>query len=63
MRSRRALASLMLDVKAPAAMKGMKFRMQVDVLDCLGCGNCADVCPGFEGQQGFVYGSAGRPVG
>ncbi len=22
-----------------------KFRMQVDVLDCLGCGNCADICP------------------
>ncbi|MDR1623667.1 MAG: pyruvate:ferredoxin (flavodoxin) oxidoreductase [Tannerellaceae bacterium] len=25
---------------------GMKFRIQVSVLDCLGCGNCADVCPG-----------------
>ena len=24
----------------------MTFRMQVDVLDCLGCGNCVDVCPG-----------------
>jgi pyruvate-ferredoxin/flavodoxin oxidoreductase len=24
----------------------MTFRMQVDVMDCLGCGNCADVCPG-----------------
>ncbi len=35
-----------LDVKAPAALKGMKFRMQVGVMDCLGCGNCADVCPG-----------------
>ena len=41
----------MLDVKAPAAMKGMKFRMQVDVLDCLGCGNCADICPGFKGNK------------
>ncbi|WP_280749694.1 MULTISPECIES: pyruvate:ferredoxin (flavodoxin) oxidoreductase [unclassified Parabacteroides] len=40
-----------LDVKAPAAMKGMKFRIQVDVLDCLGCGNCADICPGFKGNQ------------
>ncbi len=36
-----------LEVKAPAAMKGMKFRMQVGVMDCLGCGNCVDVCPGF----------------
>lgn len=24
----------------------MTFRIQVNVLDCLGCGNCADVCPG-----------------
>ena len=35
-----------IEMKAPAAMKGMKFRMQVGVMDCLGCGNCADVCPG-----------------
>ena len=24
---------------------GYKYKMQVDVLDCLGCGNCADICP------------------
>ena len=35
-----------IEMKAPAAMKGMHFRIQVGVLDCLGCGNCADVCPG-----------------
>ncbi len=35
-----------LDVKAPAALKGMHFVMQVGVKDCLGCGNCVDVCPG-----------------
>ncbi len=35
-----------LEMKVPATMKGMHFRMQVDVLDCLGCGNCVDVCPG-----------------
>ncbi|MDR2968009.1 MAG: pyruvate:ferredoxin (flavodoxin) oxidoreductase, partial [Tannerellaceae bacterium] len=40
-----------LDVKAPAQLKGMKFRIQVDVLDCLGCSNCADVCPGFRGAK------------
>jgi pyruvate-ferredoxin/flavodoxin oxidoreductase len=28
------------------AFEGMAFRIQVDVLDCLGCGNCPDVCPG-----------------
>ena len=54
----------MIEMKAPAAMKGMKFRIQVGVMDCLGCGNCVDVCPGnpklggsalamvpFEGQE------------
>ncbi len=29
----------------------MAFRIQVDVLDCLGCGNCADVCPGRRGEK------------
>ena len=33
-------------MKAPAAMKGMHFVIEPSVLDCLGCGNCADVCPG-----------------
>ena len=41
----------MLDVKGAPALKGMKFRMQVDVMDCLGCGNCADVCPGMRGNK------------
>ena len=35
-----------IEMKAPATMKGMHFRIEVSVLDCLGCGNCADVCPG-----------------
>ncbi len=28
------------------SFEGMQFRIQVDVLDCMGCGNCPDVCPG-----------------
>ena len=28
--------------------------MQVDVLDCLGCGNCADVCPGMRGNKALT---------
>ena len=39
------------DILAPKALKGMKFRMEVSVLDCLGCGNCADVCPGKKGEK------------
>ena len=35
-----------LEMKAPAAMKGMRFIIEPSVLDCLGCGNCADICPG-----------------
>ena len=33
-------------IKAPKAMAGMHFRIQTSVMDCLGCGNCEDVCPG-----------------
>ena len=27
------------------ALKDYYFRIQVDTLDCYGCGNCADICP------------------
>ena len=26
-------------------LKGLKFRLQIDTLDCMGCGSCANVCP------------------
>ncbi len=29
----------------PGALKAYRFRIQVSVLDCTGCSNCADVCP------------------
>lgn len=28
--------------------KGYQYKIQVSVLDCTGCGNCADVCPAKE---------------
>ena len=43
-----------LDMIAPRPMKGMHFVQQVDVLDCLGCGNCADVCPGKKGEKALT---------
>jgi pyruvate-ferredoxin/flavodoxin oxidoreductase len=30
---------------------GTTFRIQVDVLDCMGCNNCVDVCPGNKGNK------------
>ena len=39
------------DVKTATPSKvfgGLNFRIQVSVLDCTGCGNCADVCPSKE---------------
>ena len=29
----------------------MGFRIQVNVLDCMGCSNCADICPGKKGEK------------
>ena len=29
----------------------MGYRIQVDVLDCLGCDNCVNICPGKKGQK------------
>ena len=29
-------------------LKGLHFRIQVNPLDCQGCGNCADICPSKE---------------
>ena len=34
-----------VDAKGGAAFAGLKYRMQVSALDCLGCGSCAVVCP------------------
>ena len=36
------------DIKMPKELAGMHFRMQVSVMDCTGCGNCADICPAKE---------------
>lgn len=30
------------------AFDGYNFRIQISTLDCLGCGNCADICPSKE---------------
>ena len=50
----KGLDAATLEIKAPATLKGMHFRMQVDVMDCLGCGNCVDVCPGMRGNKALT---------
>ncbi len=34
-----------LDAKGGKGFEGLKYSMGVSVLDCTGCGNCADICP------------------
>lgn len=29
-------------------LEGMEYRVQLSPMDCLGCGNCADICPAKE---------------
>ena len=35
-------------------MAGLNFAMVVTVLDCTGCGSCANVCPGKKGEKALV---------
>lgn len=49
-----AAAPIAEDKTLPAIGKtfaGMRFIQSVDVLDCLGCGNCVAVCPGKKGVK------------
>ncbi len=36
---------------------GLEYRMQVSPLDCTGCGNCAQVCPGKKGLKALEMAS------
>jgi len=35
-------------------LEGLRFRVQVSALDCTGCGNCADICPGMKGEKALT---------
>jgi len=32
-------------------LEGLEYRIQISPLDCTGCGNCADICPGKKGNK------------
>ena len=38
----------------------MKFAMTVSVLDCTGCGSCANVCPGKKGNKALIMQTPGH---
>ena len=40
--------------KAMNGMPNYKFGIKVSVLDCVGCGSCANVCPGMKGEKALV---------
>lgn len=40
--------------KDMTGMPGMKFAITVSAMDCTGCGNCAQVCPGMKGNKALV---------
>ncbi len=35
-------------------LEGLEYRLQISPLDCTGCGNCADICPGKKGNKALV---------
>ncbi len=39
---------------AMTGMPGYQFGMTVSVLDCTGCGSCANVCPGKKGEKALT---------
>ncbi|MBQ4618211.1 MAG: pyruvate:ferredoxin (flavodoxin) oxidoreductase [Clostridia bacterium] len=43
-----------MEYKAATGLPGMEFAMTVSVLDCTGCGSCANVCPGMKGNKALV---------
>ena len=36
-------------------LEGLEYRMQVSPLDCMGCGNCADICPAKEKALTMIH--------
>lgn len=35
-------------------LDGLEYRIQISPLDCTGCGNCADICPGKKGNKALA---------
>ena len=65
---------VMTEEEAAAAPEGMKMAaddryaricnsaMTISVLDCTGCGSCANVCPGKKGEKALAMQRSGNPI-
>ena len=43
-----------MNVKDLTGTEGYKFSIVTSVMDCTGCGVCADTCPGMKGEKALV---------
>jgi len=48
------VSSVKINGKDAAGLPGMKFVMTISVLDCTGCGCCANICPGNKKAETLV---------
>lgn len=48
--------------KKMTGMDGLNFAITISVLDCTGCGNCAQVCPGMKGNKALVMNSMDEEI-
>jgi pyruvate-ferredoxin/flavodoxin oxidoreductase len=44
----------LLEAMPKKQFEGLSFRIQVSPLDCTGCDNCVDICPGKKGEKALV---------
>jgi len=49
-----AAAPAKLKKTAMTGLPGLEFTLGISVLDCTGCGSCANVCPGKKGEKALV---------
>ncbi|NWO21658.1 pyruvate:ferredoxin (flavodoxin) oxidoreductase [Oribacterium sp. oral taxon 102] len=49
-----AAAPAGMRVKGLNGMAGYQFGIKISALDCVGCGSCANVCPGMKGEKALT---------
>ena len=52
-----------MKMKAMTGMPGYYFGVTISVMDCTGCGSCANVCPGMKGNKALAMESLDANLG